>query len=120
MKYLRIVLPTLVAACFIIAVTTPVLAQGTDAWPRKFFIGTGHVRCDLLSTDSANSWARYVETVEGHTPGGLPWPAGQFLPLSRFAQLEDLDIDLAEFTIHPNHLPPPPPPPESRITLSAS
>jgi hypothetical protein len=100
MKRFRFLLWTLSVVGILVAGSTSAHAQ-EDQWPRTFFIGTNHVRCDLPPGD-VNRWPHALRAVRDH--------AHQFeMPLSRFDQLEDLDLDLAVFSIDGAFLIPPPP-----------
>jgi hypothetical protein len=79
-------------------------AQGS--WPHTFFVGANHVRCDLPTGD-LDTWPNYIQAVDSSTVGWQSWQANRSLPDQRFIQLQDLGLNLAEFTIDPDSLPMP-------------
>lgn len=64
-------------------------SYGQGKWPKRFYIGANHVRCDL---QAVSSWPRYIYTTDSS------WRTlGDSLRLKegKFDQLGDLGINLA-------------------------
>jgi hypothetical protein len=76
----------------------PLAAQAQDAWPRTFFVGSNHVRCDF-DTTNLRGWPHYIQAVDSATVGFQGWYPFRILPESRFEQLQDLGLNLARIVV---------------------
>jgi hypothetical protein len=94
---------------------TPFTVQAQDAWPRTFFVGSNHVRCDF-DTTNLRGWPHYIQAVDSATVGFQGWYPFRILPESRFEQLQDLGLNLAEITIDPDSLLTPAVPPRNVVS----
>ena len=90
------------------------LAQHAQAqWPNRFYIGSYYVRCDLDTVKGIGSDPHYIQAVQNETINwGSWWNADpttsdlryRILPEERFDQMENLGLNMAEFTIDHPHL----------------